>query len=318
MNTICLDIDSDRVRKISSTLKKIFKDEKYINLFIKLDPQYRALLELYRNTGLKYLVAVVSIANSLISYQLTGKGEDYWMEICRYFSLKKNEYKDSKIDLDTVFKLFKEFLESITRYNRFQVATKISRLKKFFSSSLPKKMYSDPCMYSNDQYNLIRTLSSIMGQDIYAKTVVFAAKMYYYASDIIGCNPLADPRVPMPVDRRIATVSLLSGLIKPCNLRYFGNLRTIVYKLMSKYKKLLVKAWFSIASESNIPCIFLDTIIWITARPIIEARILDPVKLARQFIDKYRDVIVSMPLEYIVELYRELVYNASIYLGDVK
>ncbi len=198
------------------------------------------------------------------------------------------------------------------------MATKISRLRKFFTSSLPQKMYLNPCMYSSDQYNLIKVLSSIMGQDIYAKTIVFAAKMYYYASDVIGCNPRADPRVPIPVDRRIATISLLSGLIKPCDIKYSGNLRTIVYKLMSRYKKLIVKAWFSIANESNIPCIFLDTIIWITARPIIETRILDPVKLTRQFIDRYRDVVASVPLEYITELYRELIHNAFIYLGGVK
>jgi len=255
-------VDHSRASEIAEVLGKLGTEE-FLDKLVTSDPQYRALERIYSSTGDAGLTACVAVANSLVSYQLSGRGEDYWCEVGNYFSRCRVYCVDEILDLFVVF------LTRHTRYNRVQLKTKINRLRRFLGSALARKLYANPCRYSCTQYSLLEKLADTMDQEIYSKTIVFAVKMYYYVSHIVCSGSTPDPRVPVPVDRRIAYVSLASGLIRVLDNIGKKDLRSLAYRLMQKrYRRYVVNAWFTVSRESGIPCVLIDTIIWLLGRYI--------------------------------------------------
>ena len=272
-------IDNYRAKEIAEVLKEVFNGNS-LNSFVEIDPQYKALKKIYLSTRNKGLTAIITIANSLISYQLSGKGEDYWSEVSNFFSKTKvGDYKN-------LYALFTDFLTKYTKYNRIQIRNKLRRLRIFLSSRIIDKLYISPCLYSIDQYPLLKILSQTMKQSMYAKTIVFSVKMYYYIARIICKNTIPDPRIPMPIDRRVAYMSFTSGLISISNKILLKDLKDIIYRLMqSKYRDNIVKAWFILSKYSSIPCILLDTIVWLMGRYVSPFKNID--EMTEEFISDY-------------------------------
>ncbi len=252
-------IDIVRAYSIADTLSKVFPYSR-VELMIELDPQYRALKKLYENYRELGKLVLITIANSLTSYQLSGRGEEYWTELSSYFIHEKPR------DIADLEDKLASFLMS-SKYNRVQLDTKIKRIRKFLRSRLARELYKTPCIYSNNQYTLLKRLSQVMNQSIYDKTIAFSVKMYYYCIRI-GCREVyPDYRVPIPVDRRIALTSIISGLVRVDKETYITNLTKLVYKLLSRrYRKIVIDSWMIVSKISRIPCIFLDTIIWLIGR----------------------------------------------------
>ncbi len=247
-------INYGRIQCISAILKKVFTDD-IISKMVLSDPQYKALEHIYIETESPWITVLSTVTNSLVSYQLSGRGEDYWIEFSKRITA-------SRIDsIESLRNFFKEFLLS-SRYNRLYVRTKIRRVEKFLDSRLAIELYRTPCRYSRDLYRLLESTAKTMDQDLFDKTIVFSTKMYHYASMIVCREYSVDYRVPIPVDKRVTTASLLSGVIE-----YTGSNRDlllIVNKLMSRrYRRLVIDAWMNVSSISGIPCIYLDTILWL-------------------------------------------------------
>ena len=274
-----LKIDNYRAKEIAKVLKEIF-NENNLNAFVEIDPQYKALKKIYLSTRNKGLTAIITIANSLISYQLSGKGEDYWSEVGNFFSKTKvGDYKQ-------LYVLFTDFLTKYTKYNRIRILNKLRRLSIFLNSRIIDRLYISPCLYSTDQYPLLKILSEIMKQSIYAKTIIFSVKMYYYVARILCENTVPDPRIPMPIDRRIAYISFTSGLIKISNKTCLEDLKDIIYRLMqSRNRDNIVKAWLILSKYSGIPCILLDTIVWLMGRYVSPFKDID--EMTGEFISDY-------------------------------
>ena len=272
-------IDNYRAKEIAEVFKEVF-NENSLNAFVEIDPQYKALKKIYLSTRNKGLIAIITIANSLISYQLSGKGEDYWSEVSSFFSKTKvGDYKN-------LYALFTDFLTKYTKYNRIQIRNKLRRLRIFLNSRIIDRLYISPCLYSIDQYPLLKILSQTMKQSMYAKTIVFSVKMYYYIARIICKNTIPDPRIPMPIDRRVAYISFTSGLISISNKILLKDLKDIIYRLMqSKYRDNIVKAWFILSKYSSIPCILLDTIVWLMGRYVSPFKNID--EMTEEFISDY-------------------------------
>ena len=272
-------IDDYRALEIAEVLRKTFNTRR-IHLFIKKDPQFKALEKIYVFIGNSGLTAVITVANSLISYQLSGRGEDYWSEVGNYFS----EYRAG--DLKQLYDVFVKFLTEYTRYNKVQLMVKLRRLRTFLGSEIAEKLYRYPCAYSTDQYILLKTLAKTMSQSIFAKTIVFAVKMYYYVANLVCEHVEPDPRVPMPIDRRVAYISLTSGLIRVPDKISLRVLRKLSYKLMqSTYRDHVADAWFLVSRYSGIPCILLDTIVWLIGKYILHFRSID--EITKEFIKDY-------------------------------
>jgi DNA-(apurinic or apyrimidinic site) lyase len=262
-------VDRGRASYIGKLVKSI---SDFIDLLEENDPQYKAVAELINNIGSGNAVVVI-IANALISYQLSSKGEDYWRGLAEWFS----KYRGVNIDnLEKLYMMHSSFIEN-TKYNRMGLAAKIKRLEKFYYSIVAKSLYNNPFMYCKDLPGLIDQLARIFRANRDSKTIVFSAKMYYYYCRIHGRNVYGD--IPIPVDRRNALLSLTSCIVKGCR----EGLRKCVLDLMSnKYRGIVIDAWKIVSIESCIPMYRLDSLTWLIAGQLLTRRV-DPLSLYKYY-----------------------------------
>lgn len=149
-----------------------------------IDKQYLALKTLYNklNTD-KFLTLIVK--NALISYQLTSKGEEYWMEFSEYFSTNP----DGSLE---------DFLKN-SQGNRMYHKAKLSRLKKLEDE-----------VFGLEYYENMEKLKEILENKLEStgKTVYFAVKMYGYGARIVKNKFIPYPMsIPIPYDLRIIRLS---------------------------------------------------------------------------------------------------------------
>jgi len=154
-----------------------------------VDPQFQALLYLYERMEHKDLFVPLVTANALVSYQLSGKGEEWWWEFARWFS---------EHPLDNVYGVYKVFLPG-SKTNRRLTNVKLKRLERaeqFLQSMNVNKYYEDMIALQHD-------LAKVLSTQKNAKTVVFAVKMFGYAMRIATGEFRPYPmEVPIPVDSR--------------------------------------------------------------------------------------------------------------------
>ncbi len=247
-------IDIKRCREIGVFLKSLPEILEIIDLIEEHDRQYIALRELSRKIPANIATNMV-IANALISYFLTGKGEDYWSEFAN-FLLAKRSFLSEKLKCSDLLALHREFL-GFSRFNKLSLRNKYARLEKYYRSNMCVKIMVDPFRYTDDIARLARDLAKITGSRETSKTIVFASKMYWYICRALGRKVSGD--IGMPIDRRNAFISLSSGLVKGCNF----SIEECVSELISvKYSKLLVRAWETVKHHSGIPLYRLDALTW--------------------------------------------------------
>ncbi len=190
-----------------------------------IDPQFQALLFLYEHMKDKKLFVPLVVANSLVSYQLSGKGEEWWWEFAHYFS------ENPVVEFSEAYKAF--LPES--RTNRRLVGTKVKRLKRvdaFLQAMDPDRYYADMVRLRDD-------LAKVLGTNKSAKTIVFAVKMFGYAMRIATGEFRQYPfEVPIPVDSRIKRITEKLGGGDPTEF------------------------WNRIAKETNVPPLHIDSILW--------------------------------------------------------
>ncbi len=292
-----MEVSIERAEALGLTIRKVFKDK--IEVLVEKDPQYIALKRIYLASGSRAVV-LVAIANSLISYHLTGSGEEYWSEVGDFFS------KRSIGSPSDLYRLFNYFLKH-TRYNKRFTYVKIKRLERFLLSWLAEKVFREPCIYSVEQYPLLKELAKNMGQGIYSKTIVFAAKMYYYAVKLSCSKSSPDPRVPMPIDRRVAAISLLSGLASPASSS--RALRYLIEEAMKpRNRDKLVRAWFMVSDYSGIPCILLDTIVWLLGKYVLRYSNIED--MAKAFHRDYGELVPGTGLSDIFTQFTYTLHTA--------
>ena len=190
-----------------------------------VDPQFQALLHLYEHMGNKERFAPLVIANALVSYQLSGRGEDWWWEFARYFS------ENPVVDFAGAYKVFLPQ----SRTNRRLVDVKVRRLRRaeaFLQNMRPEEYYGNMIALQTD-------LARILGTKKNAKTIVFAVKMFGYAMRIATGEFRPYPmEVPIPVDSRIR--KLTERLDKDNPARF----------------------WQDVAEQTRVPPLHIDSILW--------------------------------------------------------
>ena len=217
------------------------------------DPQYIAVKRLVEKTDCG-LAAVSIIANALVSYQLTSRGELYWSMFSEWMSSRAGS------SIYYLLQAHREFLLN-TRYNRMGLEAKLKRLEKFYTSSLAGKLQSDPLEYCSRLEELWGKIASILDAPKYSKTIVFSVKMYYYVCR--ACGSSVNGNTPVPVDRRVAYVTLSSCLVRGC----IGSLKKCSYDLMKpSLRRLVIDAWNIVSIESGIPGYNLDSLLWVLGR----------------------------------------------------
>nr|7OLB_A Chain A, N-glycosylase/DNA lyase [Pyrococcus abyssi GE5]7OLI_A Chain A, N-glycosylase/DNA lyase [Pyrococcus abyssi GE5]7OLI_B Chain B, N-glycosylase/DNA lyase [Pyrococcus abyssi GE5]7OUE_A Chain A, N-glycosylase/DNA lyase [Pyrococcus abyssi GE5]7OUE_C Chain C, N-glycosylase/DNA lyase [Pyrococcus abyssi GE5]7OUE_E Chain E, N-glycosylase/DNA lyase [Pyrococcus abyssi GE5]7OUE_G Chain G, N-glycosylase/DNA lyase [Pyrococcus abyssi GE5]7OY7_A Chain A, N-glycosylase/DNA lyase [Pyrococcus abyssi len=192
-----------------------------------IDEQFKALRYLSKGIDSETFVKLV-IANSLVSYQLTGKGEQWWWEFAKYFYGR---------DVKSIYLAYKEFLPN-SRFNRRLIPQKLSRIRRVetFLSTLTEERIEE---YYGDMSSLWGSIARALGVDKESKTVVFSVKMFGYAARIVlsTFNPYP-MEIPIPEDSRIVKLTK---------------------KLTNEKPR---KFWMKIARESGVPPLHIDSILW--------------------------------------------------------
>ncbi len=190
-----------------------------------VDPQFQALLFLYENMENKKLFVPLVVANALVSYQLSGKGEEWWWEFAHWFS------ENPAVDFSGAYGAFLPK----SRTNRRLVDAKVKRLSR--AERFLRSM--DLGKYYEDMVALQRDLAKTLGTNRNAKTIVFAVKMFGYAMRIAtgGFRPYPF-EIPIPTDSRIKRITEKLGGENPTEF------------------------WNGVARASGVPPLHIDSILW--------------------------------------------------------
>ncbi|BFI73887.1 N-glycosylase/DNA lyase [Nanoarchaeota archaeon] len=154
------------------------------------DKQYIYLKKLYENIKDKNLFLKLIIINSLLAFQLSYKGEDFWKIFSEYFSKNHNN-------------ICENFLDFIQKYNKRYIEIKIKRLKKICEWIKDKNLLE----YKDNLKKLNIDLAKVMDQNIYDKTIVFSIKMFGYGLRIVGYEIIYPFDIFIPIDNRIGKIN---------------------------------------------------------------------------------------------------------------
>ena len=275
-------VDWERVETIGRLFSRI--PSRAVTVVEENDPQFRAVKYIVDRHGYKSLAIVV--ANSIVSYRLSSRGEDYWVEFSREIS---------SVDINSAEDIisFMSYFLPTSRGNRFLIKQKITRLRK--ALSIIASIYDNPHKYV-DLYRLLQELSQALEAEIYSKTVVFSVKMAYYTHRLLGASIVNGDKIPVPVDKRISLLTSTSSIID-----YPPSL------ILSKYQVDASSAWMRVAQRAGIESVSIDALLWLPARgvdKIISKSIEEARRIYAEALQTYSSYIVGRELAY--EIAREL------------
>ncbi|AEH24379.1 N-glycosylase/DNA lyase [Pyrococcus yayanosii] len=195
----------------------------------RVDLQFDALRNLWKNLGDEEPFLKLVIANAVVSYQLSGKGEDWWWEFSQYFS--KNPPRGS------IAEAYARFLPQ-SKTNRRLVGRKVARLRKL-EPFLARLDLGRLRYYYRNMLSLQSNLANVLGTGKSTKTVVFAVKMFGYACRITFGEFRPYPmEIPIPEDVRIRAYTRRFTREPPATF------------------------WSRIARDVGIPPLHIDSILW--------------------------------------------------------
>lgn len=238
------------MQKIYNLLKK-YTLQDALNLE-QQDLQYKSLENLFKNLQDKNLFLWLIIANSIVCYQLSSTGEEYWEE----FSENASDYFLGQIQVrfpspmewqsTHIITFLKQFLPN-SKWNKRLLEVKIKRLTKleiFLDNFLNKINF-----YTNNLVILRNELASIMNQKKDAKTIVFAIKMIMYGIDISKTNCHCEyDDISIPIDSRL----------------------TKIFEVYKEDYTDIKKFYRDLSIKLNIPEIHLDAILWMNYEKLIQ------------------------------------------------
>ncbi|MFB6491397.1 MAG: N-glycosylase/DNA lyase [Thermoproteus sp. AZ2] len=202
------------------------------------DPQYLAICKLCKAGIGEGEVARLAMLNALVSYRLTGRGEEHWGFFADYFARRRPS---------DICRAFSEYIAA-SPYLALNRRARLSRAAK-------------ACRYIPNIEDLRRAwddLAGILGSDKNAKTIVFAIKILNYV--YMCCRGVKRPlpkEVPIPVDYRVARLTSCMGLINA------GPEEAM------RRSEEVQRIWSRIAEESGVPPLHIDTLLWLAGRVIL-------------------------------------------------
>ncbi len=206
----------------------------------KSDRQFLALEKLWfsKNLNKEEFLSLI-LSNSIICYQLSSTGENYWEEFSKYFSRYGSDFNDITSELE-------KFIRQ-SKWNRRLLEIKIKRLwklKKFL------KIFEEKIEYYYENMDTFRNdLASVMNQKNTAKTIVFAVKMFSYGCRIAFSKLIKFPEeINIPIDSRLEKIF---DFYKDDNDKNISDF----------YKKL--------SEKLEIPQLHLDAILWVNYEELV-------------------------------------------------
>lgn len=224
-----------QLKRVIETLRRLGIEE--VLKLERRDPQYRAVCNVVKRHG-ETVGSRLAMLNALISYRLTGKGEEHWEYFGKYFSQLE------------VIDLCRDFLKYIETSPFLKIGVEAR-----------KKRALKACDYVPNLEDLgltLRQLSHIVGARREQKTLVFTIKILNYAYMCSrGVNRVLPFDIPIPVDYRVARLTWCAGLIDfPPE------------EALRRYEAVQ-KIWDAVARETGIPPLHLDTLLWLAGRAVL-------------------------------------------------
>ncbi len=223
--------------------------KKYVDEFERKDPQYQAIKKIVEKWGLESIPLI--IANALVSYKLSGRGEDYWTEFAHFF-------ENERPSLSSLIRFLNK-----SKYNRTLKEQKIRRVRKVWPH------IKDLREEASDLLRLRKLLANSLGAKGNEKTIVFALKMTYYAFKALGKGVEGD--APLPVDLRIATLTCSSRLIN-----------TKPEEIMGRLRDEAIRRWEEVTRIVGLKMLNLDALLWLPMRGVRELLIKGDLEGARK------------------------------------
>ena len=217
-----------------SILKTILKElgrESAKTIEENVDLQYHYLENLQKTLNNDELFLKLVIINAIVSYQLSTTGENWWKEFSEY---NWDNVSKNKNDLFEEYILFLSNSKGNKRLNNIKIK-RINKIKPFLDDLSIADLEN---YYLN--MNLFRdSIAKQLNTKKESKTVVFAVKMFGYASRMVFKKFIPYPyEIEIPKDSRI-----------------------------EKYTKRftddnVIKFWNNISKETGIPPLHIDSILW--------------------------------------------------------
>ncbi len=252
-----LRINNNRIRIISNTIKDIGLEA--IKRIEEYDPQFKALRKIHNRIKDLRFLCLAAICNAIISYRLSGHGEDYWLEFAEYLTYRNISLN---VNADYIVDLVAEFLTK-SKYNRMLLNQKISRLRRLKTHGVHRTIFDKCPELINNLSRLLVVIANGINAKPDSKTIVFAVKMAYYAARVHGKSIIPPMDIMIPVDRRIGLLSYTSGIID-LNTR-ITSVRDLE-RIVLRYSGIPREAWRRVSLEAGIPPLNIDSLIWFISR----------------------------------------------------
>lgn len=234
------------------------------------DPQFIAISSMTEKAKIakgaekaKLLLIDLVVKISLISYQIGGTGEQRWTEVLDYIYHKWSDLLETP-DLINQEDRRKKLLQTC-KYNRRLINMKISRLSKIGNL---RDIFPDLNSYQEwyDDMNIFYTkLRNKLWADIYAKTPLFAAKMFGYIGRIIfSSNEVNELEVFWSKQIYPANLSIpLDSRLKQIYIAIHWPLDPKNPKHKNEY---IIWYFDKLWNDHNISPLHLDSLLWLKYR----------------------------------------------------
>lgn len=245
MVLLSININRDRVYKIAEVFRDLGING--VKRFEDIDQQYLAIKHALERCSQSTVIRTF-YANALIAYKLRVLGEIFWKAFADH--VISNCHSNDSNDLEFVIKLVEDFTY---RFNNYLAEQKIRRLRRIANCN---KLWS--LLYTGRYVDLAKETARCLKTSVDAKTIVFSIKILYFVHRAQGLDIILPSELPIPVDRRVAYITYMSKLIDITN-SYENKYLT---DLLLKNSKTIKKVWSAIASETDIPPLHIDSVLW--------------------------------------------------------
>jgi len=237
-------IVKNRVKPIAEKLRE---NVDLINFLEDKDVQYLAIKKVLSSLRDLRKTSFIVVGVASVSYMLSLKGEEHWLSLSDYVESRK------KHNPEEVLRGFVKESGSLARFRsaRLKRIDLLVRARPDFENKFDS--------FIGDLNELRRFLAHTLGAGLEDKTIVFSVKMFYYTLKAAGLYVSVPTDIPVPVDRRVALVSLTSGLLEYPALHYLKAAN----ELRGRYSKLVREAWSKVCRLAGVPPLRVDSLLWI-------------------------------------------------------
>ena len=261
-------IREERVRRVADAVRSLGL-EAVLRLEELLDPQYAALQRLADVVG-RGAAAAYAVLVAAVSYRLAMRGEEWWSCASQLLS----GYPPPR-DVESLRANVERFLAEC-RGSIIAREAKVSRVRRLAAGArdLLSRLLSDADLPLREPGRVLEGVARALGSEREAKTVAFSVKMAYYAARPRGSMRPLSFDLPMPVDVRVACVSVASGIVEV----------KASYRELVREPRPAQQAWAEVSRLSGVPTPHLDSLLWVVgwaprdlpqaeARAVIERRL---------------------------------------------